>query len=146
MFLTQLDSAFIGLRCTGVAKYAPDSWRFDFEGRTHADIRCPWRIIRNGGIALGHEDHEQQFGLPAPLDGQREALKLLSGKVVKATIREIASDLILVFNDGVYLEVFNDSSGYEGWECSCTNGLFVVAGGGGDLATWNGVPQSPNVP
>ena len=131
-----MDDAFIGLRCTGVQKYAPDSWRFDFEGRTYLDVHCAWRIIADERVALGHEDHEQQFGLPAPVDGQAEALKLLSKQVERVTIREITADLVLMFDNQVFLEVFNDSSGYEGWQCSDTRGLKVVAQGGGNLVYW----------
>jgi hypothetical protein len=106
------------------------------------DVRCPWRILSTAGIALGNVDHEQHFGLPAPIDAQQEAQKLLADRVVKATVREKTADLILEVERGSCLEVFNSSSGYEGWECSSKDGLLAVARGGGEFETWNHRPAS----
>lgn len=103
-------------------------------------VYCPWRIITDKGIALGSADHGQQFGLPAPIDAQHEARKLLSHKVLKVTIRKKTADLLIELEDGSCLEIFNSSSGYEGWECSSKNGLLVVARGGGDYESWNVEP------
>jgi hypothetical protein len=135
-----IELAFIGLRCTTVTRFSADSWRFDFEGRTVLDVSCPWRILSTAGIALGNVDHQQQFGLPTPIDAQQEAQKLLADRVVKATIREKTADLILELEQGSCLEVFNASSGYEGWECSSKDGLLAVARGGGKFETWNTDP------
>jgi hypothetical protein len=76
-----LNAAFTGLRCSSVTRFGAESWRFEFEGRTTLDVRCPWRIIARGRIALGNGDHEQQFGLPKPVDAKQEAERLL-GSVV----------------------------------------------------------------
>jgi|SRR3954469_8139547 hypothetical protein len=132
----RLDSAFIGRRCTSVTRFGAESWRLEFEGRTTLDIRCPWRIVIGGKIALGNGDHEQQFGLPKPLDGEQEAKRLLVAPVAKVSLREQTADLILEFEGQISLEVFNSSSGVEGWECSTTDGLLAIAMGGGELSTW----------
>jgi hypothetical protein len=91
--------------------------------------------VVNGRINLGHEDHEQQFGLPAPLDGQQKALALLSSKIVRVIIHESTADLTIDFENGTSLEVFNNSGGYEGWNCSHADGLQIIGMGGGGLAT-----------
>jgi hypothetical protein len=91
--------------------------------------------VVNGGIDLGHRDHEQQFGLQAPLDGQQKALALLSSKIVRVKIHESTADLTIDFENGASLEVFNSSGGYEGWICSNAEGLEVIGMGGGGLAT-----------
>jgi hypothetical protein len=135
-----IDSAFISLRCTNVTRFGAESWKFDFEGRTKLQVYCPWRIVSPAGIALGSADHEQQFGLPKPVDATEEAERLLNAKAVKLTVRARTADLLIEFENGSCLEVFNSSSGYEGWECSDKDGLLVVAQGGGDLATWNVAP------
>jgi len=133
---TQIDAAFVGLHCTNVVRFATESWRFEFDERTTLDVRCPWRIIRKGGIALGNADDGQQFGLPSSVDGKREALRLLADRIVTVTIRENTADLVLELEHGTYFEIFNSSSGYEGWECSSKNGLLLVARGGGELGMW----------
>jgi len=135
-----IDSAFIGLRCTNVTRFGEETWRFDFEGRTVLQAYCPWRIVTAAGIALGNADHEQGFGSPKPVDATDEAQRLLNAKAVKLAVRANTADLLIEFESGSCLEIFNSSSGYEGWECSDKAGLLVVAQGGGALATWNVAP------
>jgi hypothetical protein len=137
---TQIDAAFIGLHCTNVVRFAAESWRFEFDGQTILDVRCPWRIVAKGRIALGNADDGQQFGLPSPVDARQEALKLFADRIARVTIREDTADLTLELDRGTQLEVFNSSSGYEGWECSSKNGLLLVARGGGELEMWNTDP------
>src|SRR5215813_2032475 len=103
---SRLDSAFIGRRCTSVTRFAAESWRFEFEGCATLDVRCPWRIVAGGRIALGNGDHDQQFGLPKPLDGKQEAERLLVGRVAKVNLREQTADLILDLEGEISLEVF----------------------------------------
>ena len=86
--------------------------------------------LRFGGV-----DDGQQFGLLAPLDGVKGTERLLSAsRVSLVEIREGCSDLSLTFQNGVRLEAFNGSSGYEGWTCSGKGGAAVVAQGGGNLS------------
>lgn len=131
-----IDAAFIGLRCTNVTGFGPESWRFEFDGQTTLDVRCPWRIVEKGRIALGNADDGQQFGLSSKVDAKQEALKLLADRVARVLIREGIADLTLELERGTQLEIFNSSSGYEGWECSSKNGLLLVAQGGGELGVW----------
>jgi hypothetical protein len=91
--------------------------------------------VTSGGVLLGHCDHQQQFGLLKPMDAKQIAQRLLEAIVVQVTIREGTTDLFLVFENGVALEIFNTSSGYEGWECSTNDGFLAIAMGGGGLAT-----------
>jgi len=89
-----------------------------------------------GRIALGDCDHGQKFGLPEPVDGPAEAKRLLSNKSIQAVVvREDAGDLAITFSDRTVLEVFQISSGHEGWQIGIP-GLNVVVMGGGDLAMW----------
>jgi hypothetical protein len=90
-----VDAAFTRLRCTSVTRFAAESWRFEFEGRTTLDVRCPWRIVAGGRIALGNGDHDQQFGLPKPVDAKQEAERLLSAPVSNVTVDKATSDLTL---------------------------------------------------
>jgi len=135
-FRKQFEAAFFGLQCTAAEKYGPDSWRFSFEGRTFLDAHCTWRIIASGCIVLANGDHDQQFGLPAPLDGQAEVLRLLDDKIDSVHIRDTTSDLVLSLRGGTALEILTDSSGYECWQCASTNGLKAVVQGGGNLVYW----------
>src|SRR5215472_4336607 len=103
----------IELRCTSVTRFGPDSWRFEFEGRTTLDVRCPWRIVAEGRIALGNADHEQQFGRPKQVDANLEAERLLVAPVANITINKKTADLVLQLEGGTCLDVYNSSSGYE---------------------------------
>jgi hypothetical protein len=127
-----------GLMCTAVTLYAPHSWSFDFEGRFGLNAHCPWRIVNEHGIALGSEDDAQKFGLPAPLNGAKVAMELLTLKPLKKlVITDKTGDLLLEFESEVRLEVFNNSSGYEGRNCGTPSGLEVIGMGGGGTANSN---------
>jgi hypothetical protein len=98
------------------------------------NAQCPWRIVNEFGIALGSEDDAQKFGLPAPVDGAKVAMELLALKPLsKLVITDTTGDLLLEFESGVRLELFNNSSGCEGWNCGTPSGLSVIGMGGG----WN---------
>lgn len=131
----ELSSSAKGAVCTGVELYAPGSWSFNFEGRLRLNVQCPWRIVGDRGVALGSEDDGQQFGLPAPVNGGAVALQLLAATALKhVLIREKTGDVVLEFDSGIRLEVFNNSSGYEGWNCGTQSGLEVIGMGGGTTA------------
>ena len=100
-------------------------------------LECPWRIIASGGIAITSSDHDQQFGLPAPIDaGDRAASVLKNRPITLAEIDEVSGDLHIHFGEGIRFEAWNSSSGYEGWSLTGPDGLHVVAQGGGELAIW----------
>jgi hypothetical protein len=125
-----------GLTVASIDHYAEDSWSLSF-GSAGLNIGCPWRIVSGDRITLGGSDHGQKFGLPRPVDVQNEALRLLGGKPVEgANIDETTADLRISFADGVRVDVFNDSSGYEGWTFGDQRGLKLVAQGGGQVAIW----------
>lgn len=131
-----LESLLLNIYCTEVEK-AGHLWQFRFgDGNATLNLECPWRLLLHGAIVYGGDDDGQQFGLPAPIDGVRETKKLLAtSSVTSLEVRETCSDLSLTFGNGVLLEAFNGSSGYEGWTCS-GGGTTVVAQGGGTLSIW----------
>ena len=75
------------------------------------------------GISHGDEDDGQWFGLPEPVNGEARTNELLQGKrVVGVELDEQTADLRIVFDDGVRLDFFNNSSGYEGWQAAVPAG------------------------
>jgi hypothetical protein len=132
------SSWMVGLRYREVVR-GDYSWHFAFEAGTSLLAECPWRIIANGRIALGSIDDRQQFGLPAPIDAQVLAGELLRGEQVKeVVVVSVSSDLVLTFNGEQRLELFNNSSGYEGWTLSDPHGKRFIAQGGGQLVSFGG--------
>jgi hypothetical protein len=104
---------------------------FQFGDRRTLRVDCPWRIIRNQQIAHGYEDDGRQFGLPAPVDGEKRSLHLLFRRSISnVALRVDSADLSIEFEGGARLELFNASSGYEGWECSTEQASFIAQGGG----------------
>jgi hypothetical protein len=121
---------------TSVDHYAEDSWRLNFEA-AGLNIQCPWRIVSNDAVVLSGSDHEQKFGLPQPVDVTVEALRLLKGKTVESVrIDETTADLCITFAGDIRVDMFNDSSGYEGWTFADQRGTWLVAQGGGQMAIW----------
>jgi hypothetical protein len=112
----------------------PHSWVFKFSGGGVLRAECPWRIIANGRVALGSADHRQWFGLSKPVDAARQALSLLAAQQISdARIHSETCDLVVEFSAGARLELFNGSSGYEGWNLSSPDGRRRIAQGGGQL-------------
>jgi hypothetical protein len=137
----ELSELIKGLKCTNVTRFGDLSWRFEFEDFVTLDARCAGRIISNGRMASGNEDHGQWYGLPAPVDGVTAATQLLSSNSAeRITIQKESGDIHLEFDSGTRLEVANYSSGYEGWECFTKSGLDVIGVGGGEIATYSAGP------
>ena len=124
-------------RCESVALDVSGSL-FCFGDDATLQIGCAWRIVVAGRIALGSVDHAQRFGLPSPVDAAVEAPEILGQRRVQHIhVAEQFGDLTLDFGDGVRLEIWNGSSGYEGWTAVGPAGRRIVAMGGGELIIWS---------
>jgi hypothetical protein len=134
--LPGIADTFAGRACTDVVRFDVASWSFEFGGQATLHVHCPWRILANGKVVLGNTDHGQQFGTPEAVDGIAAAKRLLARPVVDVTIAEQTADLVLHLEGDIFLEVFNSSSGYEGWECSSSNGLLAIGAAGGELQVY----------
>lgn len=135
----RLDKLLEGRFLTDVRK-SEHLWQFFFDaGEVLLNLECPWRIVVNGKVAYGDEDHGQKFGLLQSLDGTCITKEFLSGsKIVSARMADGTGDLYVVFENGSHLELFNSSCGYEGWTLSDKNGFSIIAMGGGDIAVFTG--------
>jgi hypothetical protein len=81
-----------------------------------------WRIIQNGKAGISSFDHEQQYGLPSPIDAIRELQEHLQGKIVADARKDCETgDLLFQFSENVKLQVLN-FTGYEVWEFSFPDG------------------------
>jgi hypothetical protein len=115
---------------------ATDEWLFDFDDDYVLQVASPWRLVTAGTIAVGHCDHGHRFGLPEPLDVPSAVMEALKDRsVVAITIADATADLSIDFGAGTRLEIFNNSSGYEGWALAAPGNRLIVAQGGGNLAT-----------
>jgi hypothetical protein len=135
-----LLNVWLGHECSVVERYE-NLWRFRFGQAGGLDAYCPWRIVTDGRIAFSDEDEGQQFGLPAPIDGQAKASELLSNRrVVDVRISDVSGDLTISLEGSTTIELFNNSSGYEAW-LAHVNGekskQSVVAQGGGQIVVLN---------
>ncbi len=134
--LSLLKQVFVGRTCS--VKKREHDWAFSFGDNVALDVSAPWRIVTVNGIAFAGADDEQQFGLPKPIDGQATANELINGRRVRAfDVDARTADLRISFEGELSLEVFNNSSGFEGWNVTAEvdgDTLSVVGLGGGDIA------------
>jgi hypothetical protein len=113
-------------------------WQFCF---TAGDllVECPWKAVEAGSVVLASGDHQQKYGLPEPIDAPSRIRELLKDRIVVGIkIDNVTSDLSVIFTRDFRFEVFNDSSGYEGWTYSDHHGLKLVQIGDGKMAIWKG--------
>jgi len=101
--------------------YPAPSVSFNFSGGAvlRADF---WRLIKDGRHRRSSFDHEQKYGLPAPIDAVRDLRNELQDKqILKAGPDEETGDLLFEFADRLKLQVLN-FTGYEVWEISFPDG------------------------
>jgi hypothetical protein len=112
-------------------------WIFKF-GDYVLQIDAPWRLIARGVIDVGHGDDRQQFGLPEPVSAGARVSEIVQSRVVEeASASDITADLSIEFGEGIRLDVFNNSCGYEGWILNAPDGRRALIGmGGGTLHEW----------
>ena len=122
----------LGLELIRIFEHYPQNSTFEFSNGT-LKVDTLWRIIADGEVKLTKRDHNQQFGIPKPVDAHAEAAELLLGrKVVKVQLREDSGDLTFEFEGNRSLEILNDSSGYEPWNLHGP-GVHLVAVGTGKI-------------
>jgi hypothetical protein len=127
----------VGQRITKVTFSEPSFWVFAFDAHSSISTESPWRVLKHGNVAISHEDHGQQYGLPAPIDAASRASSLLAAvKVKEVKVREGTADILVSLTGDIQLEIIPFSSGYEGWQVTCPSGQQVIAQGGGQLCTW----------
>jgi hypothetical protein len=133
-----LQSILLGNRFSALESPVATVWDFQFSG-AHLNVGVPWRILDGEAIRLGSCDHEQKFGLPVPVNALKVVIEYLGGKMIeRVLLAQITADLELGFEGGFVLNIFNHSSGYEGWNLSSDKGPQIIALGGGDIAIFRG--------
>lgn len=106
-------------------------WVFGFDGHVRLTVGCQWRLIEGGRIRRTSLDHEQQFGLPAPIDAAHDVNAWLgNANVLSVDLHDGTLDLRITFDTGHIVEVIPDSSGYEAWNIDDDHQQFVAVGGG----------------
>lgn len=134
-FAARITNFLLGQNLVKIERFEHE-WRFCFANNMYLQVECPWRVIAGGRIAYGDEDHAQQFGLPAPLDGLDRTNTLLLNKTVQGVqVRDETGDLTISFDNQRALEILNLSCGYEAWHFTDGADLFIVAQGGGQLSS-----------
>ena len=133
--MTRIVSWVSGLAFEDVANDTETfDWVFSFGRAVTLRVAAPWRIIADGKVALGRDDHGEQFGLSRPIDGVASAKGLLRGRVVASfSTSRVSADAVIDFGGGLQLEIFSSSSGYEGSILEERGGRALVAQGGGNL-------------
>jgi hypothetical protein len=108
-----------------------ETWVFAFSGAVVLSVRTPWRVRTAAEVIVGWRDDGQKFGRETPKDAAAEVKAAVEGSTVaSADARDGTGDLAVHFANGTVLEVFNDSSGYEGWQLDHPGGSTIALGGG----------------
>jgi len=92
------------------------AWGFTFSDRCALRVGAPWRLVSEGHIVVGSEDDGHRFGLESPVDARERVTRAVGGEEVTEVSIKKFGDLDLSFASGATLQVFNGSSGYEGWQ------------------------------
>jgi hypothetical protein len=145
--LSAFEDAFRNQGCSVTRR--ENDWVFNFGDSGALAVTAPWRLVHSGRIAHAAEDDGQRFGLPHPVDGEARANGLLEEKQLRhMELDRVTADLHLHFDGDTRLDVFNNSSGYEGWQATfyvSGYGISVIGMGGGDVSIFRdpSVRQKP---
>jgi hypothetical protein len=81
-----------------------------------------WRLVIDGKAGISSFDHQQKYGLPAPIDALNSLDQTLQGKLVTgASLESKTGDLHFEFGGNIILQVFNFTS-YEIWHIHFPDG------------------------
>jgi len=95
-------------------------------------IECPWRIRDNKSILLGYSEYR---ALQEEKDFRGRLQELLLNKsICDYEFTPETSDLRIMFEGGLMLELFHDSSYFEGWQLHGPNGFLLVSLPGGEYS------------
>lgn len=108
-------------------------WVFVFTDGISLRVGSPWRASSNEGIEVGSNDLLQTFGLSTPLDIPMNMLDMVGGKAISSAATNQLGDLKIEFDGALVIEVFNGSSGYEGWQLAIPGQQTIVGMGGGGI-------------
>lgn len=112
-------------------------WRFTFGAVATLDTGGLWRLVGPDSIVVTSRDDTQVFGGRDPVDAAQTLHSVLAEATVqKVAINKHTSDLSVWFDNGLELQILQDSSGYEAWELQYQNGgdnQRIVAQGGGRI-------------
>jgi hypothetical protein len=129
-------SWFDGATVSSVTLLQQHVWVFAFSTGASVTAACLWRIV-GASIILTSEDHEQRFGLPAPVDAVARASELIVGDTASDfTLHGDTLDLIMSLSGGHRLEILPTSAGYEVWHITSPQRQHFIALGGGRLTTY----------
>ena len=129
-------SWMVGRTVQAVSFNEPTVWVFSLGGVEHITVQCLWRILRDGCIAMCSGDHGHPFGLPEPVNAQRDATEWLSSSPVSAVkLIEGTADIVLDAGSVFRLEIISESIGYESWTIRGPEGMCYSAHGG-RLCKW----------
>lgn len=92
-------------------------------------IECSWRLRRENSILVGSAETEVK-------NRRDRAYEIFEEALIKNTIKAIThyediSDLCITFNNNIYVDLFHESSLYEGWQLSGESGFLLVSTPGG---------------
>lgn len=97
-------------------------------------IECPWRLRNKAAIIVGSGEYKPQETHQKVKD---ILSKFLMGEQINdIKVTSVISDLYIKFSNGVVLEIFRDSSIYEGWTLSDGKDFLLVSLPGGGTALW----------
>jgi hypothetical protein len=115
----------------------PHTWMLKFDRGARLGIETLWRIVTGDRVALTSEDHQQQFGLPAPIDAGAALRLAIRDKPIRvSSCNRVTGDLILEYDDDLRLEIIVTSAGYENWNLMRADGHQIIAIGGGAIAAY----------
>ncbi|MGN7761466.1 hypothetical protein [Paenibacillus sp. 22594] len=97
-------------------------------------IECSWRLRKGNSIIVGSAETEVE-------NKHNKSYEIFEKTLLNNTIKHIThyediSDLNISLDNNIYLDLFHESSLYEGWQLSGAEGFLLVSLPGGSYSYW----------
>ncbi|QUI24103.1 hypothetical protein HZI73_18185 [Vallitalea pronyensis] len=104
---------------------------FIFEENVTLMIECSWRLRDNETIVVGCSEYNSK---ETHKKTHKKLLDLLKGQAIQhIECIPPVSDLLIHFSNGLYLELFSNSTEYESWTLADEKGFQLVSAPGGKV-------------
>lgn len=128
--LSEVDISFLkGQKPVEIEPFSNESAEFGmfFGNGAVLTVECFWRLRNKDIVVVGRDDRKTEY--PQSRDAMEELTKHLTGKTVTNAYWFMTDDLVMEFENSIYLDVISSYAIYESWQLSGPNDFMAVGRG-----------------
>ena len=113
-------SVFLNQRITSISSVGKELFNIFFE-KGNINVECTWRLRNNNKIVIACSDYLKNPDIINDLN-----TKLIGREMINIVLFEPTDDLVIEFDNEIYLDLLADSSLYESYQIYLNKQLFYI--------------------